>query len=86
MPSDTSEKGLEALITDWLREQNRYEQGNTGEFNKEYALDEGRLFRFLLATQPEKVADLHILDEKLEKERFFKQLDKKLRTDGVIEL
>lgn len=30
--------------------------------------------------------ELHILDSDLEKDRFFKQLDKKLKSDGVIEL
>ena len=53
MITDTKEKGLETLIVDWLREQNGYEQGLPAEYNKDYAIDEVRLFRFLKATQPE---------------------------------
>ncbi len=86
MPTNTKENGFETLIVDCLCYVNGYEQGITIEYNKEYALDEGRLFRFLQATQPTKVAELHITDDSLEKERFFKQLDKKLRTDGIIAL
>ena len=45
--TDTKEKGLETLIVDWLRDQNGYEQGLPNEYNKDYAIDEVRLFRFL---------------------------------------
>ena len=34
MITDTKEKGLETLIVDWLRDQNGYEQGLPGEYNK----------------------------------------------------
>lgn len=37
-------------------------------------------------TQPQAVKELHILDSALEKQKFFQQLNKKLRTDGVIKL
>lgn len=37
MPSDTKEKGLEALIVDWLRDQNGYEQGTSRDYNREFA-------------------------------------------------
>ena len=86
MPSNTKENGFETLIVDTLVNSNGYEQGVTTEYNKQYAIDEGRLFRFLLSTQKKAVDELHILDSDLEKDRFFKQLDKKLKSDGVIEL
>lgn len=84
--SNTRENGFETLIVNSLVNNAGYEQGATTEYNKDYAVDEGRLFRFLQDTQPEKMAELRILDSDLEKERFFKQLDKKLKSDGVIEL
>lgn len=46
--TDKSEKGFETLIVNWLVEQNGYEQGANDDYNKEYAVDETRLFRFLM--------------------------------------
>lgn len=86
MPSNTRENGFETLIVNSLVNEAGYEQGVTIEYNKDYAVDEGRLFRFLQDTQPDKLAELRILESDLEKDRFFKQLDKKLKSDGVIEL
>ena len=45
--TNTKEEGLEALIVKHLVEQNGYEQGESADYSKEYALDEMRLFRFL---------------------------------------
>ena len=78
MPSNTKENGFETLIVDTLVNSNGYEQGVTTEYHKQYAIDEDRLFRFLLSTQKKAMDELHILDSDLEKDRFFKQLDKKL--------
>lgn len=86
MPSNIKENGFETLIVESLVNENYYEQGNNADYNKEYAIDETRLFRFLADTQKTALEELHILDSTLEKDRFFKQLDKKLKTDGVIEL
>ena len=86
MPSNIKENGFETLIVDSLVNENHYEQGNNADYNKGYAIDETRLFRFLADTQKTALEELHILDSTLEKDRFFKQLDKKLKTDGVIEL
>ena len=83
MPSNTKENGFETLIVDTLVNSNGYEQGVTTEYNKQYAIDEDRLFRFLMSTQKKAMDELHILDSDLEKDRFFKQLDKKLKSDGV---
>ena len=83
MPSNTKENGFETLIVDTLVNSNGYEQGITTEYNKQYAIDEDRLFRFLMSTQKKAMDELHILDSDLEKDRFFKQLDKKLKSDGV---
>lgn len=86
MPSNIKENGFETLIVESLVNDNGYEQGSNADYNKDYAIDETRLFRFLKDTQEQALKDLHILDSELEKDRFFKQLDKKLKSDGVIEL
>lgn len=86
MPSNTKENGFETLIVNSLVNDNGYEQGVSAEYNKDYAIDEGRLFRFLQSTQPDALKELGVLDTPLEKDRFLRQLDKKLKSDGVIEL
>ena len=60
MLTDTKEKGLETLIVEYLRDQNRYEQGTSSDYDREFAVDTPRLFRFLKETQPEKVEMLGI--------------------------
>lgn len=45
--TDTRESGFETLIVKWLVEHNGYEEGNNADYNKDYAIDETRLFRFL---------------------------------------
>lgn len=86
MAVNVKENGFETLIVNWLTQQNGYEQGTNADFNREFAIDETRLFRFLQNTQPQAVKELHILDAPLEKQKFFQQFNKKLRTDGVIKL
>ena len=53
--TNTKENGLESLIVKWLIEQNGYEEGINADYNKEYAVDEIRLFRFLQDTQPKEM-------------------------------
>ncbi|MDR0306526.1 MAG: DEAD/DEAH box helicase family protein [Chitinispirillales bacterium] len=60
MHTNTRESGFEALIVNHLVETNGYEQGSTTDYNREYAIDERRLFRFLYDTQPEQMAKLGI--------------------------
>lgn len=86
MPSNVRENGLETLICDYLVNHNGFELGNTAEYNKEYAIDEGRLFRFLESSQPDKLDELRLQDSALEKKRFLEQLDKRLKSDGVIDV
>ena len=55
MPSNVKEEGFETLIVKHLTEVNGYEEGKNSDYNRDYAVDETRLFRFLEATQPEKL-------------------------------
>ncbi len=52
---DTSETGLEKIIVDWLVQHNGYEQESPHAFNKDFALVDGWVERFVTETQPEKV-------------------------------
>ena len=69
MPSNVKENGFETLIVKWLVEHNHYEQGMNSDYNKQYAVDETRLFRFLRGTQERKLQDLRILDSPIEKKK-----------------
>ena len=86
MPTNIRENDFETLICDYLVNNNGFEHGHTNEYNKEYAIDEGQLFRFLESSQPDKLAELRLQDAPLEKKRFLEQLDKKLKGDGVIDI
>ena len=61
MHTNTKENGFETLIVNWLVQKNHYEQGLNSDFNQDYAIDEARLFRFLVNTQAEVIKELHIL-------------------------
>ena len=51
MPTNTKESGLEEPIINSLVQDNGYEQGVNEDYNRDYAIDETRLFRFLTNTQ-----------------------------------
>jgi len=74
MPTNTRESGLEILIVNWLVEQNSYEQGVSADYNREYAVDELRLFRFLESTQPEEMKKLGIPGSELNRVKFLDRL------------
>ena len=61
--TNTKESGLESLIVKWLVEQNGYEEGTNADYNKEYAVDETRLFRFLQDTQPKEMEKMGVLSD-----------------------
>ena len=86
MITDTKEKGLEALIVDWLRDQNGYEQGLPNEYNKDYAIDEVRLFRFLNATQPEEMAKLQVDSSEIKRKQFLDRLQGEIAKRGIIDV
>ena len=86
MITDTKEKGLETLIVDWLRDQNGYEQGLPGEYNKDYAIDEVRLFRFLNAAQPEEMAKLQVDSSEIKRKQFLDRLQGEIAKRGIIDV
>lgn len=83
--TDTTETGLEALIVKHLVDVNGYQQGQSSDFCKEFAIDEGRLWRFISTTQPEVYANLNI-DNPLERAKFLKKLSAELSKEGIIHL
>lgn len=65
--TNTKESGLESLIVKWLVEQNGYEQGTNVDYNRDYAIDEARLFRFLQDTQPDSLTKLGVFKSEMKK-------------------
>lgn len=84
--TNTKENGLEALIVKWLVEQNGYEQGSNADYNREYAVDETRLFRFLQDTQPDAMEKLGVFKTELKKKQFLNRLQGELAKRGVIDV
>lgn len=86
MPTNTKENGFETIIVNYLVENNHYEEGTNSDYNKQYAIDELRLFRFLKDTQESKINELGIEESEIEKRKFLDRLSKKLSDNGVIDI
>lgn len=84
--TNTKESGLESLIVKWLVEQNGYEQGDNNDYNREYAIDETRLFRFLEDTQPESMKKLGVFCSDLKKKQFLNRLQGEIAKRGIIDV
>ena len=84
--TNTTESGLEALIVKQLVERNGYEEGTNADYNKEYAVDETRLFRFLQDTQPEQMDRLGVSQSDPKKRQFLSRLQGELAKRGVIDV
>lgn len=86
MATNMKENGFETLIVRYLVDNNHYEEGLNSEYNKTYAIDEGRLFRFLNDTPYKKMQELRIEESEIEKKKFLDRLSRKLSDDGVINI
>lgn len=84
--TDKTEKGFETLIVNWLVEQNGYEQGTNDDYNKEYTVDETRLFRFLNDTQPREMAKLGVNNSDQKKRQFLNRLSGEIAKRGIIDV
>ena len=84
--TNTKESGLEALIVKWMVEQNGYEQGTNADYNREYAVDETRLFRFLQDTQPDALEKLGVFKSALKKKQFLNRLQGEIAKRGIIDV
>lgn len=80
---DTSETGFEKLIVDWLRDKNGYEQGTPHDYNKDFALVDGWVERFITETQPEKVKQSMCFATPSERLKFFNRLSGEISKRGV---
>lgn len=86
MATNTKESSLETLIVDYLVNNNGYEQGKNEDYNKDYAVDETRLLRFLKKTQLEELEKIGILDNQHKKEQFLNRLQGEIAKRGIIDV
>lgn len=87
MPTNIKESGLETLIVDWLVNREGYEQGSNADYdyNKDCAIDETRLLRFLVETQPDKLEKLQ-LENPIKREKFLNRLQGEIAKRGIIDV
>ncbi len=84
--TNTKESGFETLIVKWLTEHNNYEEGLNADYNKEYAIDEKRLFRFLHDTQSDEMAKLGTDKSEQKKRQFLNRLQGELAKRGIVDV
>lgn len=84
--TNTKENGFESLIVKWLVEHNGYEQGSNADYNRDYAIDETRLFRFLQDTQPDSLAKLGVFKSNIKKNQFLNRLQGEIAKRGIIDV
>lgn len=83
---DTSETGLEKIIVDWLRDKNGYEQATPHDYNKDFALVDTWVERFVVATQPDKVEHSMCFASPSERMKFFTRLANEITKRGVVDV
>lgn len=83
---DTSETGLEKLIVDCLRDKNGYEQATPHDYNKDFALVDTWVERFVVATQPDKVEQSMCFASPSERMKFFTRLANEITKRGVVDV
>ena len=86
MPTNIKESGLEALIVKWFVEQNGYEEGKNSDYNRGYAIDETRLFRFLNDTQPDAMDKLGVFKSDVKKNQFLNRLQGEITKCGIVDV
>ena len=83
---DTSETGLEKIIVDWVRDKNGYEQATPHDYNKDFALVNTWVERFVVATQPDKVEQSMCFASPSERMKFFTRLANEITKRGVVDV
>lgn len=84
-PSDTSEKGLEALIVRDLIASG-YVQGHATDYNRDVALDVTQLLAFLRATQPKVVETLNLDVDGIQRTQFLHRVQGEITKRGVVDV
>lgn len=84
--TDTTEKGLEAHIAQYLVEENNYLLRENKVYDNVSCIDSELLFQFLEATQPKAVVKLKTFHKDLYQQKITKRLNDQIQAKGVIEV
>lgn len=84
--TDTTEKGLEAHISQYLVEENNYLLRENKTYNNVSCMDSELLFQFLEATQPKAVGKLKTYHKELYEQKILKRLNDQIQAKGIIEV
>lgn len=84
--TDTTEKGLETHISQYLVEENNYLLRENKAYNNVTCLDSALLFQFLETTQPKAVAKLKTYHKDLYEQKITKRLNDQIQAKGIIEV
>jgi len=84
--TDTSEKGLEALIVRDLSTSGGYVQGKPTDYNRDVAVDVVQLLAFLQATQPTVVSALELANEGIKRTQFLHRIQGEITKRGVVDV
>lgn len=86
MITDTTEKGLETHIAQYLVSENGYVLRENTAYDNVACLDSALLFEFLESTQPKSVAKLKTYHKDLYEQKIIKRLNDQIQAKGVIEV
>lgn len=85
-PTDTSEKGLESIIVGSLVAEAGYIQGNSTDYDRDYAVDIPKLSAFIRDTQPKEFESLSLESDNPRRTKFLNRLQGEIAKRGVIDV
>ena len=86
MKTDTTEKGLEAHITQHLCLKDAFEERHHSQYNRVDCVDEDLLFNFLQTTQEKEVMKLQSIHGSNYRSKVLYRLNNQIKTFGIIEV
>ena len=86
MKTDTTEKGLEAHITQHLCLVNAFEERHHRQYNRVDCVDEDLLFNFLQTTQEKEIMKLQTIHGSNYRSKVLYRLNNQIKTFGIIEV
>src|ERR1700688_797489 len=86
MKTDTSEKGLEALIVGHMTAGGGWLAGKPQDYDRSYAIDVVQLSAFIAATQPELVGALDLDNDSPARQKFLSRAQGEITKRGVIDV
>ncbi|MGL4498925.1 MAG: hypothetical protein ACRCU2_07665, partial [Planktothrix sp.] len=84
--TDTSEKGLEALIEKSLIDKSHYVKGQPHDYDRIYCIDKTKLLQFLRHTQPQEIAKLETKYQTKFEQKLLQRISDQIKIKGIIDI